>query len=70
MIVEISRNGGSTWTALVNQGDITSNAAWTQVTSTAAAGENVRFRVRASDGAGPGDLVEAGIDDVQICPTP
>ena len=36
--VEISRNGGGTWTALVNQGDITSNAAWTQVTTTAAAG--------------------------------
>jgi extracellular elastinolytic metalloproteinase len=68
--VEISRNGGSTWSTLASFGDVTVNAAWTQVTTTAAAGENVRFRVRASDGAGPGDLVEAGIDDVTVCPTP
>ena len=32
------------------------------------AGSNVRLRVQVSDGSGPGDLIEAGIDDVSICP--
>jgi hypothetical protein len=68
--LEISRNGGSTWSTLASFGDVTVNAAWTQVTTTAAPGETVRFRVRASDGTTDGDLVEAGIDDVSICPTP
>ena len=31
------------------------------------AGSNVQLRVQCSDGAGPGDLIECGIDDVSIC---
>ena len=31
------------------------------------AGSNVEVRMQCSDGAGPGDLVECGIDDVSIC---
>ena len=68
--IEMSVNGGA-WTAIVAQGDITSNAAWAQATSgSIPAGATVQMRVRASDGAGPGDLVEGGIDDVALCAVP
>ena len=66
--LEISTNGGSTWSFLVDQGDIRNVASWTEVTSTVAAGTSVRFRASATDGSGPGDIVEAGLDDVTICP--
>ncbi len=65
--LELSLNGGSTWTTLVSRGDVTSNAAWTEVTASIPAGSNVRLRMQASDGTATGDLVEAGIDDVRIC---
>jgi|GEM_PF-1312793 len=65
--LEVSTNGGSTWTTIASNGDSTSNAAWTQVTYPIPAGSTVQVRVQASDGAGPGDLVEAGIDDLSIC---
>ena len=66
--LEISTDGGSSWSSLVSIGDVTSNAAWTEATTTVSAGADVRFRLQASDGAGPGDLVEAGVDDIEICP--
>ena len=66
--LELSTDGGSTWSTLASNGDSAQNAAWTQATATIPAGSSVRLRVQASDGAGPGDLVEAGIDDVSICP--
>jgi hypothetical protein len=65
--LEVSTNGGATWTAIASNGDSTSNAAWTQATHPIPAGSSVQLRVQASDGAGPGDLVEAGIDDLSIC---
>jgi hypothetical protein len=65
--LEVSTNGGSTWNTIASNGDSTSNAAWTQVTYPIPAGSTVAVRVQASDGAGPGDLVEAGIDDLSIC---
>ena len=34
------------------------------------AGSDVRLRVQVSDGAGPGDIVEGGIDNLSICSTP
>ena len=46
------------------------NAQWTEVTANVPAGSQAQFRIQASDGAGPGDLVEAGIDDVSICALP
>lgn len=64
--LEVSINGGA-WTPLAEYGDVTVNAAWTQASTTAQAGDTVQFRVQASDGSGPGDLVEAGIDAVSIC---
>ncbi|MBZ0111153.1 MAG: hypothetical protein K8J08_01700 [Thermoanaerobaculia bacterium] len=65
--LEISTNGGTSWSTMASRGDVTSNAAWTQATATAAAGTNVRFRLRVADGTAGGDLIEAGLDDVSIC---
>lgn len=65
--LEFSTNGGSTWSTLASHGDTPSTATWTTATAPIAAGSNVRLRVQCSDGAGPGDLVECGIDDVSIC---
>lgn len=67
-LLEMSTNGGSTWSTLQSYGDVTVNAAWTQATTTVGAGSNVVFRVSATDANGGGDLIEAGIDDVTICP--
>ncbi|TQV72765.1 hypothetical protein FLL45_14935 [Aliikangiella marina] len=64
--LEVSINGGS-YQSLVSIGDETSNAAWTQQTFNASANDTIQLRVRAADGAGPGDLVEAGIDNLKIC---
>ena len=66
-LLEYSTNGGSTFNTLVSNGDSTSNAAWNTATAQIPAGSNVQLRVQCSDGAGPGDLVECGIDDVSIC---
>ena len=63
----MSLDGGLTYSSVVSIGDVRTNAAWTNATSSIPAGSEVRIRVRASDGAGPGDLVEAGLDDVSIC---
>lgn len=67
-LLEISFDGGSSFSNLVNIGDISTNAVWTEVTTTIPAGSNVVIRVSASDGAGAGDLIEAGIDDINITP--
>lgn len=64
--LEISVNGGS-YQSLVSIGDQTSNAAWTLQNFNVLANDSVQLRVRASDAAGPGDLVEAGIDNLKIC---
>ncbi len=65
--LEYSTNGGSTWNTLASNGDSTINPVWTNATAAIPAGSNVQLRVQCSDGAGPGDLVECGIDDVSIC---
>lgn len=67
-LLEVSTDGGSTWSPLQSFGDVTVNAVWTEATTTVGAGTQVVVRVSASDAAGPGDLVEAGIDDLSICP--
>ena len=55
-------------TTVVSIGDVTHNAVWTTAwTQHEGAPANVRLRVRATDGPGGGDLVEAGIDNVRIC---
>ena len=67
-LVEISTDGGSTYSNLVSIGDVQSVANWTQAATTVAAGSNVRLRVQTADGAAGGDIVEGGIDDLTICP--
>lgn len=64
--LEVSVNGGS-YSSLVAIGDVTSNAVWTQENFTASAGDTLQFRVRVADAAGGGDLIEAGIDNLQVC---
>ncbi|GAB4193881.1 MAG: hypothetical protein Tsb002_24810 [Wenzhouxiangellaceae bacterium] len=67
--LEVSTNGGASYSSVVSQGDITSNAIWTNAPATSIpAGSQVKIRLRVADGPGPGDLVEAGLDDVSICP--
>jgi hypothetical protein len=68
-LLEISTDGGSNFTPLVSIGAVTVNAVWTEATATVPAGSSVRFRVQAADGPASGDLVEAGVDDVRICPS-
>lgn len=65
--LEVSTDGGSTFTSIASTGDSTSNAAWNTASTAIAAGSQVQVRVQCSDGAGPGDLVECGIDDLSIC---
>ena len=67
-LLEYSTDGGSTWDTLAENGDARLSAAWTAATTTIAAGSEAALRVQCSDGSGPGDLVECGIDDVAICP--
>ena len=61
-------NNGSVVQTLVNIGDVTNNAAWTNVSTTVNNPGDIQIRVRASDAAGPGDIVEGGIDNVVIAP--
>jgi hypothetical protein len=68
--LEVSTDGGATFTSLVSLGDNRSVAAWTNANRSIPAGSSVQLRVQVSDGAGPGDIVEGGIDDLSICPTP
>ncbi len=65
-VLEQSINGGA-WQSMVSIGDVTSNAAWTEATTSVTSGSTVQLRVRVSDGAGPGDLIEAGVDNLSIC---
>jgi extracellular elastinolytic metalloproteinase len=67
--LEVSTNGGSSYTPVVSIGDDTSQAVWTQATASIPAGSSVRLRVQASDAGTSGDLVEGGIDDLRICPS-
>ncbi|MEM9555568.1 MAG: extracellular metalloproteinase [Acidobacteriota bacterium] len=66
--IEVSTNGGSSYSSLVNIGDVRTVANWTEVTTSIPAGSNVKLRVQTSDGSATGDIVEGGIDDLSICP--
>lgn len=66
--LEVSTNGGASFTSVVSIGDVRNTAAWTPASAQIPAGSQVQIRMSAADGAGPGDIVEAGIDDVTICP--
>ena len=66
--LEYSTNGGSSFNSLVQIGDTQTQAQWRTANASIPAGSNVLIRVRTSDGAGAGDLIEGGIDSVRICP--
>lgn len=66
-LLEYTLDGGSSWHPLASNGDAASNAVWTHGTAPIPAGSDVQIQVRCADGAGIGDLVECGIDDVSIC---
>ncbi|MFP3941228.1 MAG: hypothetical protein ACLF0P_13035, partial [Thermoanaerobaculia bacterium] len=66
--LEVSTDGGSSWSTVASNGDSTSNAAWTNATASIPAGSDAQLRVQCSDGSEAGDLVECGIDDLSICP--
>ena len=66
-ILEYSIDGGTNWITLASNGDSTITPAWTNATASIPAGSTVQIRMQCSDGAGPGDLVECGLDDVSIC---
>ncbi len=65
--LELSLDGGASFSSIVNIGDVQTEAAWTPVNANIPAGSQVQLRLRVADGAGPGDLVEGGIDDISIC---
>jgi extracellular elastinolytic metalloproteinase len=65
--LEASIDGGA-FVTLASFGDVTVNAAWHKASVTLSAGQTVQFRVSASDAPAGGDLVEAGIDDILVCP--
>jgi hypothetical protein len=68
--IDVSNNGGSTWTNLETLDTNTSENVWTQVVfnleSFVALTDNMVVRVRASDGASTGNIIEAAIDEVII----
>lgn len=66
--LEVSTDGGASWSPAASNGDATSNAAWTNATASIPAGSSAQLRVQCSDGTQSGDLVECGIDDLSICP--
>lgn len=61
-------NNGVVVDTIVNVGDVTNSAAWTNISTTVSNPGDIQLRVRASDAASAGDIVEAGIDQVLICP--
>lgn len=65
--VEYSTNGGSSFNTLVSRGDTRTQAQWATATANIPAGANVVLRVSTSDGAGAGDIIEGGVDNVSIC---
>lgn len=65
--IEVSTDGGSTFSTLVANGDTASDSTWQTASQTVPAGSNVVIRTQCSDGAGPGDIIECGVDNVRIC---
>jgi len=65
--LEVSTNGGASFTSIVSIGDTRTGAEWTDASAQIPAGSSVQLRMRVADAAGPGDIIEAGLDDVNIC---
>ncbi len=65
--LEVSTNGGASFSPIASVGDVRTGAAWTPASTSIPAGSQVQLRMQASDGSAAGDLIEAGLDDVSIC---
>ncbi|MEL7367943.1 MAG: S8 family serine peptidase [Myxococcota bacterium] len=65
--LEVSTDGGSTFTTIASRGDQATDAVWTDATFSVPANSDVVVRMQCSDGAGGGDLIECGMDDLSIC---
>jgi len=66
-LLQVSTNGGASYNNVVSIGDVRTVASWTNATFPVPAGSSVRLRLQVSDGSGPGDIIEGGIDDLSIC---
>lgn len=66
--LEMSVDGGTTFSVLASNGDTSVSAAWSSVTADVPSGSEVMVRMRCADGIADGDLVECGLDDLAICP--
>ncbi|MEM9301623.1 MAG: PPC domain-containing protein, partial [Pseudomonadota bacterium] len=66
-VLEMSTNGGSSYSTIVSIGDTRTTAAWTEASANVPAGSSVKLRMRVADGTGGGDIIEAGLDDITIC---
>lgn len=71
--IDVSSNGGGSWTNLVEIGDVGSSPIWRDLTINLEEyidlTDQVRVRMQAADGAGGtgmGDIVEAGVDDFYL----
>jgi hypothetical protein len=71
--IDVSSDGGMTWTNIVWIGDQSSTPEWRSLAvdlqDLIPLTESVRLRVQASDGPGENDIVEAGIDAVMLLTT-
>ncbi|MCG8418721.1 MAG: choice-of-anchor B family protein [Proteobacteria bacterium] len=67
LIIDVLNNG-SVAATLVDIGDVLTNATWSEATATVSNPGNIQVRVRATDGSSNGDILEAGIDQVLVCP--
>ncbi len=68
--LEFSIDGSTDWSSMASFGDERIQAEWTEAIATGvSAGSRLKIRLRVSDGAGPGDIIEAGLDDLVICPS-
>jgi hypothetical protein len=69
--IDLSNDGGGTYPeSLVTHGDAYRAPAWTQLEvaldDLLPLTDEMRIRIQASDGSGPGDIVEGGIDDLVL----
>ncbi len=62
-------NDGVVVDTVVSIGDVTNSAAWISASSTVVNPGTIQLRVRATDATGGGDIIEGGVDNVQVCPT-
>jgi hypothetical protein len=69
-VLEVSNNGGSSWTTVETLGDNVSEPFWQQkalrIDNLLPMTSNMRFRIRVSDGPSNDDVIEAAVDDFQI----